>query len=377
MSRRIGILEVVFSNSRGGLEMLAGEFSGYFKNSGFDVTVIHPGNKMLMEKLKDSSVENDIIKPWMKYLDIKTAAGISQIIKKKGISVIHCHISRDLSTLVLAKLFAGAVKPGLIFTQHMDSRHPKNDIFHRWIYRYIDKIFTISNDMRNNQLLFTPAKENQVECVYNGVDLSSFGKEEFRQDVRRKYNITKNEKVIGTVGRIDRLKDQELLIRSAPFIIKEFPETKFMFVGDETDSETGLGYLKFLKDLSDELGVAKNVIFVPFTPDISKILSIFDIFVLTSKKESFGLVVIEAMASGKPVIGTDAGGVPEIIADGETGYLFPPGDSEALTINVIRLLKNPDECTLFGLNGRRRAENLFDFNKNMEIYCNYFRKASV
>ena len=116
------------------------------------------------------------------------------------------------------------------------------------------------------------------------------------------------------------------------------------------------------------------MVFTDFRKDIPRIIASLDLLVLTSEKEHFGRVLIEAMACAKPVVATNAGGVPEIVKDGETGILVPPKDSSAMAEAIITLLQDKERARRMGLAGRERVEKMFDIKENArkteEIYKN-------
>ncbi len=146
--------------------------------------------------------------------------------------------------------------------------------------------------------------------------------------------------------------------------MKEIPETKFLIVGEDID-QNKKQEIK-LRNLAEKLRLTDNIIFTGPRNDIPEIMLSLDIFVLSSLKEHFGRVIIEAMACGKPVIATNAGGVPEIVKDDYTGILVPPRDSEALARAIIDLSKDKKKVELMGARGRKIAEELFSIKANVK-----------
>jgi glycosyltransferase involved in cell wall biosynthesis len=116
------------------------------------------------------------------------------------------------------------------------------------------------------------------------------------------------------------------------------------------------------------VGLDKRVHFLGLRQDIPRILALLDVFVLPSLSEGLSMAILEAMMAGKPVIATGVGGNPEIVLDGETGFLVPAKDSQALAASLIKLLKNPQMAIQFGENGRRRAERQFSLHTMVSAY---------
>jgi glycosyltransferase involved in cell wall biosynthesis len=288
-------------------------------------------------------------------------------------------MSGDLSTAVLAMLFSAGYfhlfkhsswrrrQCKIVFSQHMDTRYRKKDLFHRWIFRHIDTIITVTEAMKWNTLKYTPASHNQVVCIYNGVDRAIFHPVN-GNEIREKYNFSPDIYIIGLVGRLDRLKKQELLVEAAPTVLEKFPNTLFIFVGEETDSITGRGYKEELIKRIEEKRLQKYFVFWGFSDNMAEITGLFDIAVLTTPKETFGMVLIEAMAMGIPVIGTNAGGVPEIIEDWGNGLLFEPDNAGELSECISTILGDKELRKSMGKAGIKRISDLFDLDKKMQEY---------
>ena len=160
------------------------------------------------------------------------------------------------------------------------------------------------------------------------------------------------------LGRLDPQKGQEEFLRALPLVLEQRPDVCFVIAGDETSGEEG--YKRYLINLSYELHVNEHVHLFPFTEDVAEFMAAIDIFVLPSYRETFGLVLIEAMAMEKPVIATDAGGVPEIVEDGRDGLLVPPRDEKALAEAILLLLEN--SSLRRSLSKRARADVLKRFD---------------
>ena len=167
------------------------------------------------------------------------------------------------------------------------------------------------------------------------------------------------------VGRLEKRKGVETLFKAIPIVLEEVPDARFYIVGSDTNlASNGRSYRKFLLQNLDKK-YHKNVRFVGYVDDneLKDFYRNCDIFVAPSLYESFGLIYLEAMAWGKPVIGCDVGGVPEIVEDGETGILIPPEDENALAGAIIKL-KDEKLRAKIGEKGRRKVENDFS-NKKM------------
>ena len=155
-------------------------------------------------------------------------------------------------------------------------------------------------------------------------------------------------------------KGQHILIRAIPELVKQHTNVKILIAGDETAGEHG--YKEYLLNLCRELGVEQYVKFLPFTDDVPRWMSALDVFVLPSFSETYGLVVIEAMAMQLPIIATNAGGVPEIITNGKTGLLIEPRDVTELALAMHRVLSDSNLRLPLGRLAREEALKCYDFD---------------
>jgi glycosyltransferase involved in cell wall biosynthesis len=151
---------------------------------------------------------------------------------------------------------------------------------------------------------------------------------------------------VGTVGRITRWKGQDDFLRAAALVAETHPDVRFVVVGDcvssPAEQEADEAYREELHALADELGIADRVVFAGYRQDIPAAMNAFDVFVLPSHDEPFGIVVLEAMAARRPIVATRAGGVPAIVRHEEETLLVPARDAEAMADAIVRLLDDPE-----------------------------------
>ncbi len=148
---------------------------------------------------------------------------------------------------------------------------------------------------------------------------------------------------------------------------KKIPNINLLIVGSGPQR-------KELEELTEKLKIAQDVKFLGTRDDIPEVLKIIDLFVLPSFSEPFGLVILETMASRKPVVGTNIGGIPDIVEDGKTGFLVPPGDPKAQTEAIIKILKDPQKAKQMGDAGRRRLEKHFSSEAMVEKIANLYKQ---
>jgi glycosyltransferase involved in cell wall biosynthesis len=165
---------------------------------------------------------------------------------------------------------------------------------------------------------------------------------------------------VGIVARIVPIKNFELFLQAARIVAGKHSHVRFHIVGGKGFLESDLEYFQRIEELIRSLNLSELVSFHEPVEDLSPILAGFDLLVRSSHIETFGRTLAEAMAMSKPVVATDVGGVPEVVADGEVGYLVPPGDAEAMAEKICRLIENTELRETMGRNGRKRVLELFD-----------------
>jgi len=260
----------------------------------------------------------------------------------------------------------------------MDSRYNKKNLFHKWIYKNLDQVVFMTDNMRLNHFAHTPVKGFQISTTYNGIDLKIFNSTSSfdKSNLLKQNNIQTGKIIIGTVGRLDSLKNQELLIDAAAILINEKKlDLHFLIIGDETESINGRGYKQKLIDKSKQFGIEKFISFISFTKNIENYFEIMDVFVLPTDKKSFGYVLIEAMAKGKPVIATNQGGPKEIIVDNRNGYLIEPKNFVELSEKLSLLISDQELRIKMGQESRIIANEKFDVNVTIDHYLNLFNRV--
>ena len=357
--RNARVAIVCFSRSLGGLELSTLRLAKAMKRRGTFTMVIVPPASAMLARAQEMGVDSAALAPRWKYGDIPTAIRLAGILKQNRIDRAILMQSHDIHLASLAAQFFDGVK--LVFYQQMDSSHNKRDPMHSWIYSKLSLWVTLTQKMKENVLCFTRMQPSNVMVIPLGTDLERFDPALYsKSESRSLFGLPLEKNIIGILGRLDPGKGQEIIIRALPQLIRLHPDLLLVLAGEETAGEHG--YKKHLEDLSHELSIEKNIRFIPFTNDVPRLMSALDVFVLPSFGETFGLVVIEAMALGKPIVATNAGGLPEIILDGETGILVPPRDVNAAACAIEKLLSNDRLRESLGTSARAEALRHFSMD---------------
>lgn len=232
---------------------------------------------------------------------------------------------------------------------------------------------------KRNSDFFVKPNLDRIISINDGRDLSRTFCKDNVEDLKKEFNLN-GKKVIGIVGAIAKIKRQDLFLLIVNEVKKQYPKVKFLIVGDTyTDNPQHIEYKQKVIKMCDDLGLREDVIFTGFRNDAFRFYRLMDIFVLTSKKEALGCVIIEAMASGKPVVVSAVDGTVDIVEDGRTGFLICSSQPKDYAEKILLLLKNSELREKMGRDGKNRALNLFDIKKYVfkieDIYKNLLRNT--
>ncbi|MDI6782252.1 MAG: glycosyltransferase, partial [bacterium] len=257
---------------------------------------------------------------------------LAKLFKEQKIDILHAKGWPALFDGVLGARIAGV--PVVVYSEHGKNIDDFFEIKKRrvWTRRLsaplIDKIVTVSEELKRGLIEITGLNEEQIVCIHNGVEFPDICVE--NEEKRRELGFEQGDILVGTVGRLDPVKNFDIFIRSAKGVLNEFSTVKFLLIGDGPIRED-------LELLVSELGLNRHVILLGERNDVAELLKIMDIFVLPSKSEGLSNTILEAMSARLPVIATNVGGNPELVIDGETGVLIQPGDVSVLTTAITNL----------------------------------------
>jgi glycosyltransferase involved in cell wall biosynthesis len=204
----------------------------------------------------------------------------------------------------------------------------------------------------------------RLSVIPNGTDCERFRLRGNGEAVRREWNIPPDVPVVGVLARLMRIKGQEVFLHAAALMASNNPDVRFMIVGDNSNDH---GYKDELKRLAARLGLADRVLFTGFRVDVPDLLAALSVVVSPSLGlEGMSNSVLESMAAGVPVVATQVGGTPEIVEDGVTGLLVPPGDSEELAAAISRLLADNTLAKRLVESARRRVFSRYSLERAVE-----------
>lgn len=314
--------------------------------------------------------------------DFKLRRELNRILKQ-GVNLIHAHQTTLLGSIV-PWLWNHPSVP-LIAMRHIMNDHDKKDLFHRIIYNRVDSLVVMSRALQRNVLETHPVSLSKVKIINLGLDFSRFDPLKVDASIQRaEWHADPETLVIGMVGRIDPAKGQSTFIKAAAGLIKGTDEkgkkTKFVIVGEETLG-SNQDYLKELKEMVAQFGIENHVVFAGYQEKIPEIMKALDIFIMPSRQEAFGLVAIEAMAMGCPIIISRGGSADEIVGDQEFGLTVRPDDPFDLQRQLRALIEDPFERLQMSHRGREYVKRTYDrevrIRKLLELYLNHLLKRKA
>jgi len=244
------------------------------------------------------------------------------------------------------------------------------------IYEYLDSlsikrmnaVIAVSRAVIND-LSTRKINNNKIYLIYNGINTASYKiKYDIRQ-ARKKYDLESDDYVLGSVGRLTKVKGHDYLIEAVPAILKEIKNCKVIIAGDGPLKEQ-------LTKLIYKYNLSNNIKLIGYSDNVKEILAVIDLFILPSLSEGLPISLLEAMASGKPSIASGVGGITEVILDNVGGIVIPPHNSESINDAVIKLYRDEQHYKKLKEEGIKVVEEKFSTNKMVEQYINIYSNLS-
>lgn len=293
-------------------------------------------------------------------LDLPLIVRMIRYMLRLEFDVVHTHlIHADLYATLAAKI-AGV--PHIVSTKHGYTLPGRRATFYRLYHiltPLVDRVIVISDALKKHKHDLEGIPEEMMQTIYYALDNSSL-RQESKKDVRNTLGIHPDALVLIYVGRLIPIKGHTYLFQALEGLRREVDGAfHVLIVGDGDLKET-------LQDEVLQRGLDDVVSFLGYRRDIQKLLQASDVFVFPTLGEGFGLVALEAMDAGLPVVASSVTSLPEIIVDGETGYLFPARDVQALKRCLVKLMGDPRLRMTLGEAGRQRARSRFSVGRMVE-----------
>lgn len=301
--------------------------------------------------------------------DLRALMAIRGIMRRERFDIVHMHTSHAHTLGVAAARLGGG--PMTVVSRRVDFSIYRHALSLSGIkYKFgVDRYIAISRAIRD-VLINDGISADKISVVHSGIDLTRFDGIEGRAKLRAEFGLADDVPVVGTVAHFAWHKGLEYLVDAAVHLREAVPGVKIFLVG-EGDLEHEI------RDRVAERNVEDTIVFAGFRKDIPEVLDFLDVFVMPSVMEGLCTSILDALASRKPVVGSEVGGIPEIIEDGVTGLLAQPRDAQSLATALTRMLEDRQRAQTLANQGRQKVEDHFSVQSMVrgvqEVYENMLK----
>jgi glycosyltransferase involved in cell wall biosynthesis len=364
----IRVLHLIHSSAFGGGPAMVELLCSQLHHHGFDMSLVSSGEGELPTRLSAEGIDVVALPLATKGSFVRHLPRLARVIRKKKPDLVHLHGHFAASLGQFAVLAAG--RPKTIYSAQWPAYLDDVDTYSRlrnWIAEWMscrlaNRVVAVSEHDRQTLIRRRLCAPSKLTLIYNAYDPARFA-----GDVNG--GPAANENILGFVGRLVDQKGCDVLIEAMPKVLAHHPHTRLRVVGDGPDRAR-------LEALSRRLDVARAVDFVGYRPTSAALLADVDIVVVPSRYEPFGIVAVEAMASGRPVVASAVGGLAEIVDGGKTGLLVPPGDPDRLAGALTQLLDQPDARLSMGRAAKQRVAERFSPQTSIRAYAEEYRRLA-
>ena len=341
------------------------------KETGLNVKILCSINSQLEEESNKQGFETIPVFSKNKKI-LSSILKLKRYLNSNNIDIIHTNHSHDLWVLTPALNFSHS-SAKLFLTKHMASGVRKTDLLHKYLYKRINGIFAISGYIEQSVKDTCPVPFEKIHLLPVGIDLERFNPENINRDELKQENSLPGDKLlIGIVGRMTPGKGHEEFLEAAKIINEKYSgSVHFIVIGNASFGEEK--YEEEIMELSRTFKIG-NITFTGYTSEPEKLMGVLDILAFPSHNESFGRVLLEAMALKIPIAACGNAGVIDILIDNETGLLFEPRNSRQLSEKLMQLIESVELRNKLVENGYKRVKDVFTFkimtDKLIEFYSN-------
>lgn len=359
--RKITVMHVILTLDMAGMEHVVYNLTKNLNKAIFEaeIVVILRRGPLAAEAEKDG-INVISAKRMLRFVPFIYPYELIRIIRKIKPDIIHSHSGCWHYTSLAARL---CKVPVAIHTEHGRAfPDPKSHIFcDRLYFGFTDKLVTVSEPLTTYMQEIVGLDYKRIIQIENGVDTKLFYNTSGNQRTLQTLGLSRNDHIIGIVARLEPVKDHLTLLNAFAEVIKIVPNCKLLIIGNGSQKQNIEKQIQTLK-------LSEKVLLLGERKDIPELLSIIDIFVLSSLSEGTSLTLLEAMASGKPVVVTNVGGNGRVVIDNETGFLVPPEEPSIMAEKIITLLNNKNLINEMGMKSRNRVLEHFNLDKMVKEY---------
>lgn len=280
-------------------------------------------------------------------LDFKLLPRLRRIIRRERPHVVHLHSRRGADTLgALAALWTGA---RIVLSRRVDN--PERPLVVWLKYRLYDRVITISQAIQRI-LAAQGVDARKLVCVRSAVEPDGWQSPETRERLCAEFSLEESAPIVAMAAQFIPRKGHDVLLAALPDVVEHYPDVQVLLFGKGREQET-------IQHEVEERGLSRNVFFAGFRDDLQRWLGALDLLVHPAFREGLGVALLQAASAGLPIVACDAGGMGEVVLDGQTGLLVPPGDAAALGTAMLSLLADPELAQRLARGARARVEEVF------------------
>lgn len=304
-------------------------------------------------------------------MDLRAAWQLVRVLRAMRPDIVHAHDPHAVALAALALSMGGFdPRPPLVASRRVDF-HLRDNAFSRWKYRQVDR-FVCASQLVARMLVQDGIDPARVVTVHEGIDLAKVdaaSPANLHQDLWLPHQAP----IVGNVAALVPHKGQRHLVDAAARVVQKVPDARFVICGEGELREALAHQIR-------QRRLERHVLLAGFRQDVHSVHKAFDLFVMSSITEGLGTSILDAMACGKAVVATAAGGIPEVVVDEVTGVLVPPRDDAAMAEAIVRLLRDPNLRARLGAAGRRRVEEAFSADRmvreTLAVYDDLLRRRA-
>jgi glycosyltransferase involved in cell wall biosynthesis len=356
------VLHTIEWGGTGGAETILLDLASSLDKTRFRSVALLPDEQWLGKKLRERGIATRFAKS-IAWYDPRQPAAMARLIRQEKVDLIHSHLpGQNFYSCLVGRLTA---------CKTVATYHGTVDFAESGQLRRAVKLWVVRNgaaravavcDHIGRLLQQEGFPSEKITRIYNGIDPNRF-KASRDGKLRKELGLPERVRLVGMIANASKAKGYEFFVQAARKVADVFPQARFLAVGEFDPSLAAP-----LLNLVEQLELKNRFLFLGFREDVPEILSELDVFVLSSVIEGFPLVTLEAMAAGKPVVVTRSGGPQEVVEDGRTGFLVPPGDSDALAKSITAVLSDPARAAAMGNNAREKVHREFTLEGMVRNY---------
>jgi glycosyltransferase involved in cell wall biosynthesis len=369
VGKKTTVLHLSTSSGPGGAERMISTLTAEINQGQFRVIVGLFRSGWLQAECEAREVQTCVM-PLAGLFNLQWFRACLRLLRREQVALIHAH---EFSAILCGWIVATLAGLPLVATVH-GKNYFWEKLRRRVTYRLVSRhgtLVMVSQDLKRFVCDKVGVAENRMEVIYNGVAPAQMVTDEEVQNSKAELEDSGCYPMLGVVGSLYPVKGHRFLLEAMPEIIRQWPKAQLLVIGR--------GELEVsLKEQVEQLAIGANVHFLGMRQDVPRLLSLLDVCILPSLSEGLSLALLEAMASGKPVVATRVGGNPELIDHGRTGFLVQPEDARDLAANLLKLLSDPETMQQFGRQAEERVRQHFSMKQMVDRYRGlYIRSLSV